>query len=73
MMTGNVNTSVLPEPVKAMPIMSRPDKLLGKNRSEGQAQQNTASPSGHLVTVFPCCHPPLGPQFHTHMVGMPWI
>lgn len=34
MMTGRVNTSVLPEPVKAMPIMSRPDRLLGEDRPE---------------------------------------
>ena len=26
---GRVNTSVFPEPVKAMPIMSRPDKMAG--------------------------------------------
>lgn len=38
MITGKVNTSVLPEPVKAMPIMSRPDRLLGENRHEGQVQ-----------------------------------
>lgn len=36
MMTGNVNTSVLPEPVKAIPIMSRPDRLLGEDRPEDQ-------------------------------------
>ena len=27
MMSGRQNTSVFPDPVKAMPIMSRPDKL----------------------------------------------
>lgn len=31
MMTGSVNTRVLPDPVKAMPIMSRPDRLLGED------------------------------------------
>ena len=31
-MTGKVNTSVLPEPVKAMPIMSRPERLVTEKR-----------------------------------------
>lgn len=64
MMTGKVNTSVLPEPVKAMPIMSRPDRLLAEDRYAGQVQQNTG-------TAHHC--PPQGPQVHTHMVGIPWI
>lgn len=38
MMTGKVNTSVLPEPVKAMPIMSRPERLVREERLEGQAR-----------------------------------
>ena len=29
MMMGSVNTSVFPEPVNAMPIISRPDKIAG--------------------------------------------
>ena len=41
MMTGKVNTSVLPEPVKAMPIMSRPDRLVREERPEGQARWKT--------------------------------
>ena len=31
MMMGKVKTSVLPEPVKAMPIISRPDNLCDQN------------------------------------------
>lgn len=67
MMTGKVNTSVLPEPVKAMPIMSRPDRLVREERPEGQVHWNTGTTS-HLATT-----PPQGHQVHTHMVGIPWI
>lgn len=49
MMTGKVNTSVLPEPVKAIPIMSRPDRLLAEDRSVGQVQQNTGT--AHTVLL----------------------
>lgn len=75
MMTGNVNTSVLPEPVKAIPIMSRPDRLLGEERPEDPVQENAGneSPGGHLGTAPPHHHPLQGPQVYTHMVGMPWI
>lgn len=67
MMTGKVNTSVLPEPVKAMPIMSRPERLVREERLEGQAPWKTKTAS-HLVAA-----PPQDCQLHTHMVGIPWI
>lgn len=68
MMTGKVNTSVLPEPVKAMPIMSRPERLVTEKRGRrvrlSGKQRLCFSPSG-------CSSPDC--QLHTHMVGIPWI
>jgi hypothetical protein len=66
MMTGRVNTSVLPDPVKAMPIMSRPDRLSGEDSFRtGPAGDSWISGHGFSVAVMLTAH--------TYMVGMPWI
>lgn len=56
-MTGSVNTSVLPDPVKAMPIMSRPDRLLGEDSFR-------IGPSEDKGALLLCCRPQ-EPHVHT--------
>lgn len=63
MMTGRVNTSVFPDPVKAMPIMSRPERLWAEDRLQVKFSRMQDLP----ITVL------LRAPVHTHMVGMPWI
>lgn len=60
MMTGSVNTRVLPDPVKAMPIMSRPDRLLEDDSFRtGPTQQETGI-NGRLL----CCSHTHSPYLH---------
>lgn len=73
MMTGKVNTSVLPEPVKAMPIMSRPDRLSTKDRPAGQLWRSAHRDCFSGCTAAPAQPPSSGPWVRTHMVGIPWI
>lgn len=58
-MMGRVNTSVFPEPVKAMPIMSRPDRLQTKNK----LIQNITNKNWEGEDEYE--------QLGTYMVGMP--
>lgn len=45
MITGRVNTRVFPEPVKAMPIISLPERLSEKQANGEQEQYRRAQSS----------------------------